>query len=125
MNTTAAETRTVANEMQELSYAHCADHYVRHPYGFIFTSGVETLIENCKAYWLLDLIGSYKFHKRSVGQPFQVWKLERTKGDSFKVTMEDGNGNIQITQRIPYSDFPYDVANLWLIDGILILPSEY
>jgi hypothetical protein len=47
------------------------------------------------------------------------------KGDSFKVTMEDGNGNIQITQRIPYSDFPYDVANLWLIDGTLILPSEY
>ncbi len=125
MNTTATATRTVANEMQELSYAHCADHYVRHPLGILFTSGVEILVKQCQAYWLLDVIASYRFHKRCLNNTLQVWKLERIKGDSFKVTMDDGNGNIQITQRIPYSDFPYDVANLWLIDNTLILPSEY
>ena len=125
MSTATATERTSANEMNELAYAHCADHYVKHPLGVIFTSGVQTLVEKCSAYWLLDVIASYRSHRRVIGEGFQVWKLERVKGDSFKVTMDDGNGNILITQKIPYSDFPYDTATLWLVDGVILLPSEY
>lgn len=37
----------------------------------------------------------------------------------------DGNYNRITSQEIPYSDFHYDLATIWLVDGCLMLPSEY
>ena len=30
-----------------------------------------------------------------------------------------------VTQNIPFTDFPLDTIDLWLCDGVLMLPSEY
>jgi hypothetical protein len=37
----------------------------------------------------------------------------------------DGNNNFIVGQEIPYSDFPIDSIELWIIDGVALLPSEY
>ena len=47
-----------------------------------------------------------------------------TSGNAM-VTVEDGNYNQLAKQNIPYTDFPLMDFTFWLVNGILLLPSEY
>src|SRR6185503_5618681 len=84
--------------------------YSCRPFPITYTDGVRDLVENLKAYWLVDLIISYQESKKVNCQPLQVWQLERTSEDSFEVVATDGNENRLASQFIPYSDFPFDRA---------------
>lgn len=99
--------------------------YSCRPFPIAYTDGVRDLVENCKSYWLIDLIISHQTNKKVNCQPFQVWKLERFKGDAFNVIATDGNDNVIARQFIPFSDFPFDMATIWLVDDTLLLPCEY
>ena len=61
--------------------------------------------------------------------PFQVWRLE-VKDNQAVLTMKQDSGRpIEVEQKIPYTNFPLDEMDMWLIDDgtnvVLILPSEY
>ena len=92
---------------------------------FIYTDGVKSLVQHCKAYWLIDLIISHQTHAVVGKEPFQVWNLKRIANDSFDILATDGNHNKVTSQQISFSDFPYDMATLWLIDTCIMLPTEY
>ena len=92
---------------------------------FIYTDGVKSLAQNCKAYWLIDLIISHQVDAVVKNEPFQVWDLKRVENDSFTIIATDGNHNKVTSQEIPFSDFPYDLATLWLVDSCIMLPTEY
>jgi hypothetical protein len=103
-----------------------SENYFRHnPSQIIYTEGVKDLAEKCHAYWLIDLIISHQLIKKVKAERFQVWDLKRVKADKFTIITTDGNSNKVSSQNIPYSDFPYDIATLWLVDGTLLLPCEY
>lgn len=93
--------------------------------GYTYTDGVEALCTDYECFWFVDLIASYKTDRRLVGQEFKSWTLTRTSGDEFKVTCEDGNHNVILTQDIPYSDFKDDKCTMWEVNGVVFLPSEY
>ncbi len=103
-------------------------HWMKSPQGesYKYTDGVHYLAENAGggAYWLLDAIFSYRRK-----EPFQIWELQVATGKSHRsatLTMkEDTDRPIKVTQKIEYTDFPLTDVKLWLINGILILPSEY
>jgi hypothetical protein len=99
--------------------------YSCRPFPITYTDGVRDLVENCKSYWLIDTIISYQELKKVNCQPFQVWQLIRAKGDSFNLVATDGNDNRIASHYVPFSDFPFDMATVWLVDGTLLLPSEY
>jgi len=99
--------------------------YTCRPFPITCTDGVRDLVENCKSYWLVDVIISYQEYERVNSHSFQVWKLKRAKGDSFNVVATDGNDHKIASQFIPFSDFPFDVATIWLVNGTLLLPNEY
>ena len=42
----------------------------------------------------------------------------------WNLTATDRNGNTIARQQIEYSDFPLKEIKLYLIDGVLLLPSE-
>ena len=92
---------------------------------FIYTDGVKSLVRDCKAYWLIDLIVSHQCYDVVKKEPFQVWDLHRVKDDEFTIICTDGNHNKVTHQDIPFSDFPYDLATLWLVDSCIMLPCEY
>ena len=108
---------------------HGTEEYHRHslPNGLSLqlTDGCEFVRENAGegAYWLFDIILSwqYKLHQ----QPFQVWQLRQLENSSWTIRCTDGNNNVLATQDIPYSDFPIDSIDIWLVDGVCLLPSEY
>ena len=93
--------------------------------GFLYTDGVKSMAETCGAYWLIDLVVSYQGTREINLQRFQVWELKRKKDCKFSVLATDGNDNRIASQQIPFSDFPFDAATLWLVDGCLMLPTEY
>ena len=101
------------------------DFYRHPPTGIVYTDGIKSLAEKCQAYWLIDLIVSHQCNKTVSLEPFQVWELKRQEGNVFNIVATDGNNCKIATQHIPFSDFPYDLATLWLVDGCLLLPKEY
>ncbi|NCT76504.1 MAG: hypothetical protein GXC78_18355 [Chitinophagaceae bacterium] len=91
----------------------------------MYTDGVKELLQQCKDYWLVDLIISHQLNRTVHATSFQVWKLKRCNGDSFLITATDGNNNEIARQSIEYSDFPYDEGTLWLVDETILLSDEY
>ena len=91
----------------------------------VYTDGIKQLAEGCSSYWLIDLIVSHQCCQKVKSESFQVWDLKRVKDNAFTILATDGNHNKVTSQEIPFSDFPYDIATLWLVDGCMMLPSEY
>jgi len=96
-------------------------HYYKHWTGFFnYTDGVKILAEFAECHWLIDAIASY----RRI-EPFQVWELQVNKKSAVLTMKEDSGLPVVVKQEIEYTDFPLDNMTLWLIEGVLILPSEY
>lgn len=98
------------------------ENYYKHPLSkCVYTDGVKYLADQAGAYWLIDAIFSYR---RT--EPFQVWKLMVIEDTSALLTMqEDSDRPILVSQNIEYTDFPEPEITIYLIDGVLLLPSEY
>jgi hypothetical protein len=92
----------------------------------LLTDGTLYLAEKAGAYWLMDLIASYR--RKLQGEPFQVWDLKVSDHEGI-VTCEDGNSNKLVEQKIKYTDFPLPEIKLYaVLDSgrtIILLPSEY
>jgi len=110
-----------------LAQFHCSDHLYRHWTGRLhFTDGVKELADLAGAYWLIDAVASHQPDPLVRQEPFQVWVLSRRVGRQFALEMNDGNTTRGILrQEIEYSDFPLDTIELYLTDGVLMLPGEY
>jgi len=90
----------------------------------VATDGVIAVAESAGCYWLLDIIGSYQIDER-LDPYFQVWKLVVNHDNSKAVVYGYNDKTLIITQDIPFTDFPLDDLKLYLMDGIILLPSEY
>ena len=100
--------------------------YFKHPLfsKFRYTDGVRYLAINAECYWLLEFIFGHQSNAKIRSVPFQVWKLVKN-GDKATITIEDGNDNVVKTFKLNYTSFPLEEYSLWMIDGILLLKSEY
>jgi len=110
-----------------INHAHSTEAYHRFsPFEFfpVATDGVIAIAEAAGCYWFLDIIGSCQTNKRLDPQ-FQVWKLVVNHDDNTAVVSGYNDTTLIITQEIPYTDFPLDELKLYLMDGIILLPSEY
>jgi hypothetical protein len=90
----------------------------------VITDGVKILADAAGCYWLLDVIGSYQ-HNQKLDKTFQVWTLEVNRAENSGIVRGYNDTTIIITQEIPYTDFPLDEIKLFLMDGVILLPSEY
>ena len=109
------------------------EHYYRYLLGLKLTDGVKFLADAAGAYWLLDIITSYQATDKIRREHFQVWELKllpKAEGNPHAqpavVTMKtDSDKPLMVRQEICYTDFPLESITLWLIDGVILLPSEY
>ena len=116
------------NEILEI-LAHCTGTTRYHrvssfPDAPIVTDGIIALAEAAGCYWLLDVIISHQTN-RKLDPSFQVWELTKNKkGDGAIVRGYNDKTKI-VSQRIPFTDFPLDGIKLYLMEGVIMLPSEY
>ena len=97
----------------------------------VLTDGTKYLAENAGSYWLFDAIDSHLTTRGLTDDTaFVVAKLKLIPDTSAaELTLDDGNGTIWMTQRIPYTDFPLpymDTFAVWNGRGWThMLPGEY
>ncbi|MGY8685259.1 DUF6876 family protein, partial [Bradyrhizobium sp. UFLA05-153] len=84
---------------------------------------VKFMAEKCGAYWLIDEIALAQAF-RATRQGGGIPGLETTESTAT-LTCDDGNGNVVLSKRIPFTDFPLDTIDLWVEGGVILLPSEH
>lgn len=107
------------------------DQWWKHLGGLVYTDGVRLVAETCGAYWLLDLVASYRH--RMKGEGFAVWVLSAPAGEGLPWVIEAWNDTPNhpesrrlVRQEIEYSDFPVELCpfKLYQESGVLLMPEE-
>jgi hypothetical protein len=98
------------------------------------TDGIEYLAKNAGAFWLIDAIVSHQKEARKDPrlQEIQFWTLKTDISKKTAVlTCERDEGDVAITQKIEYTDFPLEEIKIWIEPGyagepiyVMMLPSE-
>lgn len=99
----------------------------------VYSEGVKHMAETAGAYWLLDVVASHQPDWRLHNEEFQVWKLSVNPDRTARVWCEDGNDTTLLEQLVPFTDYPEDECEIWLVkhaggpgtDSLAMLPSEY
>ncbi|KJH70248.1 DUF6876 family protein [Aliterella atlantica] len=116
-------TSTFAN----LDRFHGTERYYSHWLGIKLTDGAFYLQENGAA-WLVDAIASHQT-KKLLSDPMlkaiQFWTLTVNPDNSALLRCDRDEGDTALTQEIPFTDFPLSEIKLYLVEKVLMLPSEY
>ena len=91
-----------------------------------YTDGIQFLNANGAA-WLVDAIASYQREKvlqTEALKAFQLWELKVKDGKGILTCREDSGCNAVITQKIEYTDFPFDIK-IYVEGNVILLPSEH
>jgi len=91
----------------------------------VFTDGVKHVADTRQAYWLIMFIYARYVHMKVFkNEPFITIEMT-TEEDTAEVVFTDGNNNILHVEEIDYTDYPDEGVCMWLVNGVLMLPSEY
>lgn len=90
----------------------------------IITDGVKLFAEKANAYWLLSDISIDTVFRKNLRVPFLGISLKVEKGRG-KLEYDDGNGKILYKHSYAHTDCPEGKWEFFLIDNVLMLPSEY
>jgi hypothetical protein len=106
------------------------EHKLTNGWKMNLTDGCNYVREAMNASWLFDLILSYQIHYEIRNEPIQTWKFRKISGDvddisKIDITSTDGNNKVLLRQGIDATDFPLDHMEIWVIDNITLLPTEY
>tara|TARA_Y100000310_G_scaffold310397_1_gene355578 strand:+ start:1558 stop:1935 length:378 start_codon:yes stop_codon:yes gene_type:complete len=97
--------------------------------GTKLTDGVHWLAENAGCHWLLDIIVSTITIEKVRKEPFRSVTLTLSEAEddaSWKVVIDDGDGNLLYEQEGDFTDFPLSSGiKLYWIDDVILLTSEY
>ena len=89
------------------------------------TDGVKGFADLAQAYWLISDL-TIVAHMKYKNVPFQLWEIKVAEDHTAALTMREDTGlPAKYTQKYEYTDFPVGSFKLYLIDGVLLLPSEY
>jgi hypothetical protein len=94
--------------------------------GFTYTDGVRWFASNAGesgAYWLIDLLAT-EFYPLLKTEPVLVITVSVENGAAV-INATDGNERIIKTKKISYTDLQEGEWTYYLIDDVLLLPSEY
>lgn len=98
-------------------------------YSLLLTDGAYFLAEKAQCFWLMDVIWTHSVSKQWYGKESFVTCTLTVENHQGKVTFHDGNDNFISSQNIPYTDFPLERTQLFLVsDGsqfVVMLPGEY
>lgn len=97
----------------------------------VITEGVKYFGDKAEAYWLInDIVINCKMNKSLKDEDFvSVYCKKPENMAGIFVEYEDGNGNKLYQDYYPHSSLPDSDKgigyNLWFVDNMVLLPSEY
>jgi len=102
--------------------------FYRHWSGLIYTEGIQTMAEACRAYWLIDLIASHQgpIIRHPGLADFQLWEITARPDHTATVTCRaDSDRPAVVQQELEYTDFPLDTLTIYVEGVTILLPSEH
>jgi len=122
------ENRKAYSINDELKERTCTDNYYKMFADIVCTDGVKELVELGQCYWMLSEVAfktiELQKKQKEYEYDFLVFTLKRVKGSRFKISISDGNKVFE-SKDIPFSDFEYDEATIWVENNVMLLPSEH
>lgn len=115
--------------LRTLKGFHGTSQYHRHQQAdgqfLLLTDGCEYVRQNAGdfACWLFNHILS--FQRLLKKHRFQVWRLNKQEDNSWFLECQDGNEVFLVGKEIEFFEFPADHFELWVVDGVALLPTEY
>ena len=94
----------------------------KHPCGLLYTDGVRCFAQDHAAYWTLDVVASYL--PRLKKYEFLVVYFDVDENKCQFHVREDSDLPDVVIQEIPFTDLDVSVK-FYLIDGMLMFPSDY
>lgn len=141
MKTTQPEPTTAAELEAALSGYIGTEHYFTSPtfgtLGLRYTDGIRAMAEIAGAYWLLDTIHSAAIYNPQFKSGFWSVRMESQddKGrllitfdfqdDGTPIDSQGNLGKADFSQEFDYTDFPEGAFNFYILDGVILLTSEY
>jgi hypothetical protein len=99
----------------------------KHWLGLKYTNGIKYLAEETNCYWLIDAIFSHQtkqFLSNQNLREFQIWQLRVENNSGILICEWDSDREV-LRQEIQYTDFSLNHIKLYLVETVLMLPSEY
>ena len=90
----------------------------------VITDGVFAVVEAAECLWFLEIIGHYQGENKKLDPDFQVWKLTKN-ADGSAVIQGFNDVTLIVTHEIDVTVFPLDELEVWLENGVILLPSEH
>jgi hypothetical protein len=106
------------------------EHKLTNGWKMKLTAGCNYVREAMEANWLFDLILSYQIHNEIRDEPVQTWKFHKISGEvddipNIDISCTDRNHKVLVRQGIDSTNFPLEHIEIWVIDNIALLPTEY
>lgn len=103
------------------------EQWYRHPLvrTVLYTDGAQYVAETGGAYWLLDELAFSQAIPAIKAEAFQFWRLKVGPDRKAVLSCEDGNGQPVYSKSLEYTDFPLPEIVFYVIDNVILLPSEY
>lgn len=99
------------------------DKYWQHPlWNYNITDSVYNFCTEYKAFWTLDLIGS--FYTLIKQYPFLVISFDVVDNKCLFYVQEDTDTERVVEKYIPFTDLEVSIK-MYLIDSVLMFPSDY
>lgn len=141
MKTTQPELKTAAELEAALSGYIGTEHYHTSPTfgarGLRYTDGIRKMAELAGAYWLLDTIHAAAMEHPQFKASFWAVRMESQddkgrllitfdfRDDGTPIDAQGNVGQADFTQDFDFTDFPAGVFNFYILDGVILLTSEY
>ena len=109
-------------EAYYVSDSHGTQDYWKHPSGLLYTDSVKDFAEEHGSYWTLDVAGSYLPVLRK--HSFLIVFFDVSDNHCTFSAQEDSDLPNVVTQYIPFTDMGVSLK-LFLVDGVLMFPSDY
>lgn len=97
------------------------DHYYKHPFGFLYTDSIRHFCIENKAYWILDLVGSYLASMRDDDLFILSFDVKNS-ACTFYIKRSIDEKIIK-TQEIEYTDLGYPIK-IFYENNVLCFPSD-
>ena len=113
--------------LNELSLNTGTEQYFKIPFSsFVYTDGINNLIEKCKCWWLISDIGILLQCEKKYNKDFLILTIEVNKDKSAVITLkEDTNEKPIYTKKLDYTDFCLSKYEFFIINKVMLLKSEY
>ena len=121
---TSTQTQDLAAELLQFTGT---EHWWGHPLRrtMTFTDGVKHFMERAEAYWFGDIVATELMDLQQQDSEEFLHITMTVKAGSALINVTDGNDRHLWEKRIDWTDCPEGEWVFYLIDGVLLLPSEY